>query len=77
MSNVSWPVSFPFVITFKNTIKYNRLTAKVIKLSKESKKNEWINTCESLILDREGHKALKLLNKLHGKKTKRIHVIDA
>ena len=49
-----------------NKINYNRLTAKVRYLTRTGRRKKWQETCEKLDLNREGHKAWKLLNNLEG-----------
>ena len=55
----------------ENRIIYNKLTAEVRKLTKESKKKAWTETVENIDLNKESHKAWKLLNNLEGKSSKK------
>ena len=56
--------------TQANKTNYNRLTAKVRLLTKKSKRNHWKKTCQQLDLNKQGHKAWKLLKNLEGQSKK-------
>ena len=48
----------------ENKIKLNRLTAKVRLLTNGGKREHWKTTCQQLNLNKDGHKAWKLLKNL-------------
>ena len=54
----------------ENKIKLNRLTAKVRRLTNTGKREHWRTTCQQLNLNKEGHKAWKLLKNLEGSSKK-------
>ena len=56
--------------TPENRAAHNRLTAKVRLLIRKGKKEHWTNTCEQLDLNKEGHKAWKLIENLEGSSKK-------
>ena len=56
--------------TTDNRNKYNRLTAKVRYLTRTGKRAKWRDTCQNLDLNRNGHKAWKLLGNLEGSSKK-------
>ena len=53
-----------------NRNNYNRLTAKVRYLTRTGKRAKWRATCQQLDLNRNGHKAWKLLGNLEGSSKK-------
>ena len=56
--------------TPSNRTAHNRLTAQVRLLIRKGKKDHWTKTCEQLDLNKEGHKAWKLLQNLEGSSKK-------
>ena len=54
----------------KNRNNYNKLTAKVRFLTRQGKRCKWRNTCQNLDLNKNGHKAWKLLKNLEGSSQK-------
>ena len=52
--------------TAENRNNYNKLTAKVRFLTRQWKKCKWRDTCQKLDLNKNGHKAWKLLKNLEG-----------
>ena len=56
--------------TAANRNNYNRLTAKVRYLTRTGKRFKWKETCRKLDLNRNGHKAWKLLGNLEGSSKK-------
>ena len=54
----------------ENKIKLNRLTAKVRLLTNGGKREHWKTTCQQLNLNKDGHKAWKLLKNLEGSSRK-------
>ena len=56
--------------TPENRKNYNKLTAKVRFLTRQRKKSKWRETCQNLDLNKNGHKAWKLLKNLEGSSKK-------
>ena len=56
--------------TPENRTNYNKHTAKVRFLTRQRKKSKWRETCQNLDLNKNGHKAWKLLKNLEGSSKK-------
>ena len=56
--------------TAENRTTYNKMTARVRKITRTSKREHWRKTCQNLDLNKDGRKAWKLLKNLEGSKSK-------